>query len=438
MRIDVLTLFPAMFAPLAESMMKRAQNKGLADIRVTNIRAYTTDKHQITDDRLYGGGAGMVLKPEPIFAAVKACRETGKKTRVIVTSPRGELFSQKKARELSAADQLIFICGHYEGIDQRVEDALATDILSIGDFVLTGGEMAALVMIESVVRLIPGVLGDESSAAEESFSESLLEYPQYTRPPEFLGLTVPEQLVSGNHQEIARFRREESLKVTWERRPDLLEEADLSAADLVFLAKLAQEKSKPYRLFTALLHYPVYNKKKQVVSTSLTNLDLHDIARAAATFGVEKYFIIQPGESQRELIGQLVEHWRQGFGGAYNPDRKEALAKVSLLASLEEAASAIEKEYGGPLQLIATSAKGHSNTIGYPAMRKQMREQGGNYLLLFGTGWGLTDELVASCDFCLRPIYGQGAYNHLSVRGAAAIMLDRLQGENFARRPLPW
>ncbi len=438
MRIDILTLFPAMFGPLQESMMKRAQNKGLAEIQITNIRDYTTDKHQITDDRLYGGGAGMVMKPEPIFAAVEDCMQKKGKTRVIITSPRGELFTQQKARELREAEQLIFICGHYEGIDQRVEEELATDILSIGDFVLTGGEIPTMAMVESIVRLIPGVLGDEASAEEESFSAGLLEYPQYTRPPEFRGKSVPQPLLNGNHKEIAQYRRQESLKVTLERRPDLLEQAPLTQDDMVYLQKVRQEKEKPYRLYVALLHYPVYNKKKQIINTSLTNLDLHDIARSAVTFGVENYFIVQPGESQRALIGQLIGHWQDGFGGAYNPDRHEAVSCVRLIADLSEALIEIKQKNDAPLYLISTSAKPNDKMMDYPTMRKQMREKGGNYLLLFGTGWGLTDEMIASCDFHLRPIYGQGPYNHLSVRSAAAIILDRLQGENFSRQPLPW
>ncbi len=238
MRIDILTLFPEMFTPLQHSIVGRAVKNELLQLNIKNIRDYTGPKHGLTDDKLYGGGAGMVMKPEPLFEAVADLRRSPK-ARVIITSPAGRLFDQQAAQELSQAEQLIFICGHYEGIDQRVEDALATDVFSIGDFVLTGGELPAMVMADSVVRLLPGALGHDESSQEESFGEDmkgLLEYPQYTRPPVFDGREVPPVLLGGNHEEIRRWRREQSLRRTWERRPELLREAALTQSDLQLLA----------------------------------------------------------------------------------------------------------------------------------------------------------------------------------------------------------
>ncbi|HMP75028.1 MAG TPA: tRNA (guanosine(37)-N1)-methyltransferase TrmD [Kiritimatiellia bacterium] len=221
MRIDVITIFPEMLDGfLRASMMKRAAQKGALDLRTVNLRDFATDKHQTTDDRPFGGGPGMVMKPEPIFAAVESLRTP--ESRVVLMCPQGRVFKQAVARELSAAQHLIFICGHYEGVDERVREALVTDELSIGDYVLTNGVLPAAVVIDAVVRLLPGVLGGEGAAEQESFSESALEYPQYTRPAEFRGMRVPEALLSGHHEEIARWRAAQSETRTRARRPDLL------------------------------------------------------------------------------------------------------------------------------------------------------------------------------------------------------------------------
>ncbi|HVV73625.1 MAG TPA: tRNA (guanosine(37)-N1)-methyltransferase TrmD [Verrucomicrobiae bacterium] len=221
MRIDVLTLFPAMFVgPLDESIVKRARHSGLLDLHIHNLRDYAHDRHKTVDDRPFGGGPGMLLKPEPIFEAVESIAREG--TRVILLSPAGRVFNQAVARELAGQEDLLLVSGHYEGFDERVRAELADDELSIGDFVLTNGALPAMVIIDAVTRLLPGALGDDQSAQDESFSRGLLEYPQYTRPAEFRGMKVPEVLLSGNHAEIARWRTEQSRLRTLERRPDLL------------------------------------------------------------------------------------------------------------------------------------------------------------------------------------------------------------------------
>jgi tRNA (guanine37-N1)-methyltransferase len=220
MKIDVLTLFPGMFAgPLDESIIQRARASSRLDLAVHNLRDYTHDRHRTVDDRPFGGGPGMLLKPEPIFEAVAAL--AGDRTRVILLTPAGRPFTQGIARELVAREHLLLICGSYEGFDERVREALADDELSIGDYVLTNGALPAMVIIDAVTRLLPGVLGDDASAAEESFSQGLLEYPQYTRPAEYHGMKVPEVLLSGNHAEIARWRAEQARLRTQRRRPDL-------------------------------------------------------------------------------------------------------------------------------------------------------------------------------------------------------------------------
>lgn len=221
MKIDVVTLFPSMFTgPLDESIIKRARKKGLVEINIHNLRDFAHDKHKTVDDRPFGGGPGMLLKPEPIFEAVE--RLAGEKTRVILLSPIGRIFNQSIARELAKCEHLLLICGAYEGFDERVREYLAHDELSIGDYILTNGALPAMVIIDAVVRLVPGVLGDEQSPLDESFMSGLLEYPQYTRPAEFRGMRVPEVLLSGNHEEIAKWRAEQARLRTLQRRPDLL------------------------------------------------------------------------------------------------------------------------------------------------------------------------------------------------------------------------
>ena len=221
MEFDILTLFPRIFeGPLDESILKRAREKGLVQIRVHNLRDFTHDKHRVVDDKPYGGGPGMLMKPEPIFEAVEKLRRTD--SCVVLMTPQGAPFTQQRAREFATKAHLLIICGHYEGVDERVRESLVNEEVSIGDYVLTNGALAAAVVVDAVVRLLPGALGDEQSANDDSFESGLIEGPQYTRPGEFRGMKVPEVLVSGNHEQIAKWRAEQAKKRTQERRPDLL------------------------------------------------------------------------------------------------------------------------------------------------------------------------------------------------------------------------
>jgi tRNA (guanine37-N1)-methyltransferase len=247
MRIDILTLFPQVFsAPFGFGIFQRAIDNGLVRLNVHNIRDYTHDKHHTVDDYPYGGGAGMVMQPGPIFEAVEAIRdgmpEGERNFPVILLTPQGRLLSQSVALELSLQHHLVFICGHYEGVDERVCEHLATDEISIGDYVLTGGEVPALVVIDAVLRLLPGVLGSEESPLDDSHAGGLLEYPQYTRPADFRGWTVPEVLLSGNHAQIAKWRREKVIHRTLERRPDLLSKANLGLEDKKLVERLSAPK----------------------------------------------------------------------------------------------------------------------------------------------------------------------------------------------------
>ncbi len=245
MRIDILSLFPAMFdGPFGDSIIRRAVENGILDINITNPRDFAEGKHQQVDDTPFGGGSGMVMKPEPVFKAVRHVKENTDfvNRRVLLMSPEGSVFNQAKARELAQYDQLIFICGHYEGFDARISDNLADEIISIGDYVLTGGELPAMIITDAVARMLPGVLGSEESAPTDSFYNGLLEHPQYTRPREFEGLTVPDILLSGDHAKIAKWRREKSLEITLKNRPDLLQTAELSEADQKYIESLQKAK----------------------------------------------------------------------------------------------------------------------------------------------------------------------------------------------------
>ncbi|MGC9334154.1 MAG: tRNA (guanosine(37)-N1)-methyltransferase TrmD, partial [Anaerolineae bacterium] len=245
----ILTLFPGMFeGPFQESIVKRAQEAGLVTIAVHNIRDYAAGRHRVTDDTPYGGGGGMIMKPEPIFAAVEAVLgERSGSVPVVLLTPQGRLFSQQIARDLSRQAHLVLICGRYEGVDERVHRHLATDEISIGDYVLSGGELPAMVIVDAVTRLIPGVLGDPGATFEDSHAEGLLEYPHYTRPGAYRGFEVPQELLSGHHAEIARWRRQQALRRTWERRPELLDHVHLSKEDRAYLRELASQKEEAAR-----------------------------------------------------------------------------------------------------------------------------------------------------------------------------------------------
>jgi tRNA (guanine37-N1)-methyltransferase len=249
MRFDIITIFPDFFREAFEfGIIRRARQAGLVETRAHDLRDWTGDRHRQVDDRPFGGGDGMVLKPEPIFAAVESLTGASARnaydagTRVVLLTPQGRVFNQEVARELALMDQLVLICGRYEGVDERVSEALVTDEISIGDYVLSGGEPAALVLVDALTRLVPGALGSETSAANDSFNdEGLLDYPHYTRPPEFRGMSVPEVLLGGNHALIARWRRREALRKTRRSRPDLLMKAELDERELAWLDNEEEE-----------------------------------------------------------------------------------------------------------------------------------------------------------------------------------------------------
>ena len=246
MRSDIITLFPSMFrGPFDESIIKRARKKGILEINLHNLRDFTDDRHRTVDDLPYGGGAGMVMKPEPLFRAVEKVKEEKRSSwKVILLSPQGQPFAQEKAKELAEEEGLIFICGHYEGVDERVREHLIDEELSLGDFVLTGGELAAMVIVDAIARMLPEVLGCKDSIREDSFYQTLLDYPHYTRPTEFRGWKVPGVLISGNHQKIREWRKKKKLENTFKKRPDLLRTAKLSREEEEMLEQIRRARTE--------------------------------------------------------------------------------------------------------------------------------------------------------------------------------------------------
>jgi tRNA (guanine37-N1)-methyltransferase len=382
----------------------------------------------------------MVMMPGPVLAALES-RESEGRTHRVLLSPQGKRFDQVTARRLATHARISLICGRYEGIDERVCEAVDEQI-SLGDFVMTGGEVAALALIDATARLLPGVLGNHESTHEESHAAGLLEYPQYTRPPEFRGSLVPEVLLSGDHAAIARYRRKESLRRTRAVRPDLFAAhlpdeldrklvAELEAEDRRAVPEAPPTSAAP--IYLGLVHYPVKDREGNIVTTAVTNLDVHDLSRSSRSYGLSGYYVITPIEAQRELVGKILEHWVEGSGKKRVPERGVALSLCTPTESIDSALAAIEAAHGQRPVLAVTAARLPAGlTPQRPSeLRARMRASDRPWLILFGTGHGLAAEVLERADVALPPIR-PGVYNHLSVRAAGAILLDRLFGDSGA------
>jgi tRNA (guanine37-N1)-methyltransferase len=428
MRFTVVTIFPEMFdSVLAAGVLGRAIEAGLVEVDFVDPRDFTSDRHRTVDDAPYGGGPGMVMKVEPLVAAIEAaCERTDADSVRLLMSPAGDRLDQRAVRQLADRQHLVLVCGRYEGIDQRVVDLAIDRELSVGDFVLSGGEIAAAAVIDAVSRYVPGVLGEATSTDEESFSADLLEYPHYTRPAEFRGLAVPPILASGDHGKIAAWRRAQAFERTAARRPDLLA-GGARADEITALAG---------RTYVALVHHPVVDRTGAVVTSSVTNLDIHDIARSCATYGLAGYFAVSPVASQREKIERIVGVWPEQGGRSGNPEaapdhRIEALRLIRTAADLAEVGRRIERDHKRPPRVVATSARPAepARAVSPPALvASAMADSREPLLVLFGTGWGLASEVISSSDQVLTPVLGRSEFNHLSVRSAVAAVLDRLFG----------
>lgn len=433
MKFDVITLFPEFFTSfLTTSLLGKAVASGTVEVAFVDPRQFATDKHRKVDDTPCGGGDGMVLKPEPVVAALESL-DAGERPYRVLLCPQGEPLSQEILEELHGKQRLALVCGRYEGFDERIRDYVDREI-SLGDFVLNGGEVAAMALIDGISRLVPGVIGNEGSLEAESHRGGLLEYPHFTRPREFRGKSVPEVLLSGNHAEIARWRKTQMLERTRSRRPDLWgkvrlndEERQLIGAEAAG-GQAASLLEKAERTYVALVHHPVYDREKKVVTTAVTNLDLHDIARSSRTYGLAGYFVVTPLESQQALVARILSHWTDGHGARYHHQRREALQRLQVKSDLDAVIEDVRQRHGCPPTLVTTSARRlpGRRMISADALRDQELTKGNPVVIVMGTGWGLAEEVQQRADLVLAPIQGPAEYNHLSVRSATAILLDRI------------
>jgi tRNA (guanine37-N1)-methyltransferase len=428
LHIALISIFPEFFSgPLSSGLMRRAREAGILSFSLHNPRQWAHDRHRTVDGRPYGGGPGMVMLPGPLAGAL-AYLGFGRDQapgRLLLLSPAGRPITQALARSLAAESFLTLICGRYEGVDARLAELFPLEAVSVGDFVLHGGEAAALCLVEAVARLLPGFMGDEQSGEEESFSRGLLEYPHYTRPEEFQGLSVPEILRSGDHGRIAAWRRRASLETTRRLRPDLLTTAPLEEEDRDLLRSLPRLGRN---LYCGLVHYPVLDQEKNSVAVSLTNLDIHDIARISCTYGLGGYFVLTPLEDQRRLLEELVRHWTQGRGKKRNPHRARALSLVRWFAGIAETVAHLEAVTGrSPLVVGTTAADEDPPVLTHRRLAEILAER--PVLLLFGTGHGLAPEARDLCHAFAPSLRRHGPYNHLPVRAATAVTLDRILGD---------
>jgi tRNA (guanine37-N1)-methyltransferase len=442
MRFTVVTILPELIEPaLVAGVVGRAREAGAIAVDTVNPRDFTSDRHRTVDDTPYGGGPGMVMKAEPLLAAVARAAAVSvpasapddaaaRRAHRILVTPAGTPLTQARVRELAALPHIVLVCGRYEGVDERVIELAIDEQLSIGDYVLSGGELAALVVIDAVARHVPGVLGEASSVEDESHSAGLLEYPQYTRPLVLREpggadeLTVPAILTSGHHAAIAAWRRRQAIERTAQRRPDLLARFRPTPADRKLLPPPLHA-----RTHLALVHHPVTDRTGSVVTTSLTNFDIHDLARSSLTYGLAGYHIVTPIAAQRDKAAHIAALW---IADAHGEHRARALALVRTADSIEAAIAEIAATHGIPPRVVATSAR----TGSFPGVARrspeELRAEAGAdpapLLILLGTGWGLADALIPSVSRMLAPIEGGSDWNHLSVRSAGAIVLDRLFG----------
>ncbi len=425
MRFTVVTLFAEMFdSVLSTSVLGKAIAAGHIQVDFVNPRDFATDKHRSVDDTPYGGGPGMVMKCDSLLAAIEHAGQGSSSPGVlphrVLLSPVGKTLNHEKVVELAKLEHIVMVCGRYEGVDERVVELGIDESLSIGDYVLTGGELGAMVLIDSVSRFVPDVLGHADSAIDESFSDGLLEYPQYTRPAEYKGVAVPPVLLSGNHAKIDAWRLAQSLERTAKHRPELLHQRPSSVAAL---AK---------RTYVILAHHPVVDRNGKTVTTSVTNFDIHDIARSCATYGVAGYYPVSPIRSQREKISRIIEIWRNEIRQAGATDRGQALGTIAVQDSIDAAVKEIGRREKAEPWVVATSAQraAPNKEVNYPELVAERISDGKRPLVLvLGTGWGLHGDVLAASDQQLAPISGLGDFNHLSVRSALSSILDRLFGQ---------
>ncbi len=428
---SILTLFPELYTPfVATSLIGRAQKKGILTFDVQSYFSFCEPKERI-DSPTFGHTAGMLLKPEIVERAIVAQTKVHGPAYTIFFSPQGTKLNQHKlqtlAQKINTIKHLMLVTARYEGMDARVEQVYADEIISIGDYVLMGGDLPAMVLLEGILRLIPGVIGKEESVTYESFSGAFVEYPEYTAPVEWHNLVVPEVLRSGNHKAIAEWRQDQSAQRTIAQHFEWLRSHRLSEQE----KKLAKKYIPNH--YCVLMHDNVCLPNDLVGTSSVTSIDIHDIARSAHTYAIEQYFIVTPLKDQQKIVDRLLEFWHTSEGIEYNLSRHEAVSRVVLADSLATVVAQIEQKEGKKPLLIATAAR-RCPVENVPLItfhdQAKVWESGRPIVFILGTARGLSASLIEKCDYILEPLYGFSDFNHLSVRSAAGIIFDRWLGIN--------
>lgn len=434
MNISIISVFPDLYRPfLNTSLIKRAQEKNVVTFDLADFFSFVAPKERI-DAPTFGHGAGMLIKPEVVAKAIESKEAVHGKAYKIFFSPHGKKLDQSLLRTIASqlADQkhLMLVAARYEGMDARVEQEYADQVISIGDYVLMGGDLPAMVFLEGLLRHMPGVVGKQESVESDSFSGPLVDHPEYTEPVVWHDKEVPEVVRSGNHAAIAAWRADQALERTVIGHYDWFRAQQIS----IVLKKQALDKIPNH--YVALMHNDVITGDgDRVGTTSVTSLDMHDIARSAKTYGIKHYYLVTQLLDQQKIVRKLLDFWQTGTGVTYNPSRHVAVKQVECMASFNEVLADIEKKEAKKPLVIATSARWKDKSdqkITYHDHAKVWAHKR-PVLFIFGTGQGLSQEFLDRCDYLLVPVEGMTEYNHLSVRSAVAIILDRWLGLNIKK-----
>jgi tRNA (guanine37-N1)-methyltransferase len=428
MNISVLTLFPDLYKPFFDaSLIQRAQQKGIIACHVNNLLSYVQPKVRV-DDTTFGHSAGMLLKPDIIEQAVDASEKQFGKAFKIILSPQGQVLTQHRLQALyeriKKHDHVMLVASRYEGLDARVESYYADEIVSVGNFVVMGGDIPAMLLLEGLLRFVPGVVGKEESVIQDSFSGPFVDHPEYTRPVVWKGMEVPEIVRSGNHAAIEAWRQDQAVTKSVMSHFNWVRSVPLTVSD-----KKMIKKHIPHH-YIALMHNDIDLKEGRIGNTSVTSIDIHDIARSSTTYGLETFFVVTNVIDQQKLVEKMLSFWvDEKIGGDYNNNRHQAVRGVQLHAEIEEVIDAITSQEGKKPIIIGTSARNVSSaeSITYFDQTKVWK-LGRPVLFLFGTGSGMSEKLLQKCDFMLLPLEGFSDFNHLSVRSAVAIILDKWLG----------
>lgn len=432
MKISVATLFSQLYDPFVRSsLVARAQDKGLVEINVLDLFSFCAPKQRV-DSPICGHGSGMLIKPELIEQVVQKLEGQHGSAYKIFFSPQGTKLDQFQLKRLVRIFQerahIMLLPARYEGMDERVERHYADEVISIGDYVLMGGDLPAMVLLEGLLRYVPGVVGKQESVEQDSFSGPLVDFPHYTQPLEWQGMQVPEVVLSGNHAAMQTWRHEQALNTTVAKHFDWLRSFDLERP----LADEVLKTMVPH--YVVLMHDQVLLKNGTVGTSSVTSIDLHDIARSSATYGLKNFFVVTPLKDQQAIVQTFLDFWRTA-GPAYNPDRYQALDSVRLHTNLDEVIALIATQEGKQPVLVATSAgtQEHVASITYDDQSTVWAHKR-PVLFVLGTSHGLAPELINRCDYLLDPLKGLPTFNHLSVRSAAAVIFDRWLGLHIKKR----